>query len=72
MVLVRLITLECIRWNVRLFGNYVSSKDNDIADALSRGRPNKLLEYRKNWDALSTSVPEGFVAHGKNLATVRC
>ena len=36
MVLVRLIMLECMTWNVRLFALHISSVKNNFADALSR------------------------------------
>ena len=39
MLLIRIVVMECLIWNVRLFALYVSTKSNGIADALSR------LEY---------------------------
>ena len=38
MVLVRLIVLESLKNNVRVFAKYMKSKDNEMADALSRGQ----------------------------------
>ena len=36
MVLIRMVTLECMCHNVRLFAKHMSSADNGIADSLSR------------------------------------
>ena len=36
MKLVRVVVLECMTWNVRLFAKHVSSRDNYFSDALSR------------------------------------
>ena len=36
MVLMRLIILESLVWNVRVYAKYVKSKDNELTDALSR------------------------------------
>ena len=38
MVLIRILVLECMKFNVSLKAKFVKSKDNDIADALSRGQ----------------------------------
>ena len=38
MVLVRILVLHCLNVNVRVFVNYVRSKDNELADALSHGQ----------------------------------
>ena len=40
MVLVRLLVLHCLTVNVRVFAEYVKSKDNELTDALSRGQIN--------------------------------
>ena len=51
MILVRIIVLECLRWNVRIFAKHVKSRDNGIADALSRfqwSRFYKLTEKQKH------------------------
>ena len=34
MVLIRIITLECLIWNVRVYGKYVESKNSGLADSL--------------------------------------
>ena len=36
MILIRLITLHCMKVNVRVFAKYVNTKDNVLADSLSR------------------------------------
>ena len=36
MVLVRLLVAKCLQLNLRVFGKFVSTKDNNLADALSR------------------------------------
>ena len=38
MVLIRLITLEGLKWNVRIKAKHVRSRKNSISDALSRGQ----------------------------------
>ena len=38
MVLIRLLTLNCLKFNRRIRVNYVSTKDNFLADSLSRGQ----------------------------------
>ena len=37
LTLIRVIVLECMKQNVRLFGNYINTKANILADLLSRG-----------------------------------
>ena len=36
MVLIRILVLECLTWNVRVFARHVKTSHNGIADALSR------------------------------------
>ena len=60
MVLIRMIVLEGLVCNTRVFARYVKSKDNDIADALSRlqwTRFHKLAELHgmSEW---ATSIPQ--------------
>ena len=38
MILIRIIVLECLAWNVRLFTKHVPTDKNIFADALSRGQ----------------------------------
>ena len=47
MVLIRLIVLECLTWNVRLFCKHVRTEDNYFADALSRGSDGPVLEGKQ-------------------------
>ena len=62
MVLIRLLVLECLVHNVSVRAIYVSSKNNDIADALSRGQFRtfkKLISKRKmKMDTYGTKIPE--------------
>ena len=61
MVLIRLIVLECLTWNMRLFSKYVRTKDNYFADALSRNQINRFwtlaVEKGKNFK-LEEVIPE--------------
>ena len=36
MVLIRCITLTCVKYNVRVFAKFVDTKSNGLADSLSR------------------------------------
>ena len=60
MVLVRLIVLECLIWNVRLDAKFVRSKDNKIADALSRCQWDCFanLVKDKNMAIFLTKIPD--------------
>ena len=60
MILIRLITLECMVQNMRIYARYVKSEDNEIADALSRlewRRFYKLMEQMNMADR-SEKIPE--------------
>ena len=50
MVLVRLITLECMVQNVKVIAKYVTSKNNGISDALSRLQFNRFAELTGKLD----------------------
>ena len=49
MVLIRLITAECIMQNVRVFAKHVKTKDNGKADALSR------FEFKRFWNLVKST-----------------
>ena len=49
MVLIRLITLQGLIHNVRIFAKHVGTKDNGKADALSR------LQFRRFWEIVEKS-----------------
>ena len=49
MKLARLIILTCLSYNVRIFAKYVTTKDNDLSDALSRN------QMKRFWDIVHTS-----------------
>ena len=44
MVLIRILVLHCMKLNLRVFAKHVSSKDNFLADALSRFQMDKFYE----------------------------
>ena len=60
MVLIRLIVFESLIRNVRIFARYVSSKDNDKADALSRLDMKRFwkLDKENKMDKYPTELPE--------------
>ena len=51
MVLIRLMTAECMFRNTRVFAKHVGTKDNGKADALSR------LDFRRFWDLSAAHGP---------------
>ena len=53
MVLLRLIVLESLVHNVRVFGKHVGTKDNGKADALSR------MEFTRYWTIVDKEVEKG-------------
>ena len=61
MVLVRIITLHCMIHNVRVFGEYVETKKNGLADHLSRLRVNDFFALAKKkelyFEPTPTEVP---------------
>ena len=60
MVLIRLITVESMMQNVRIYAEYVSSKDNAWADALSRIQIRKFrqLSRDKDMEEQRTKIPQ--------------
>ena len=57
MVLLRLITLECMKCNVRLFALWVDTKTNAKADALSRGDLARFRKIAKGMNEFPDQVP---------------
>ena len=49
MVLIHWITLVSMQNNVHMFARYVNTKDNGLADALSRGDFARFLEIRTKY-----------------------
>ena len=47
LTLVRLVVLECLKFNVSLFAEFVKSEDNGMADALSRGQFSRFWDLAK-------------------------
>ena len=45
MVLIRLITLEAMKWNVRISCKFVPSESNILADSLSRGQIDRFWKH---------------------------
>ena len=56
MILMRMLTLKCLKYNLRIFAVYIKSKDNDLSDSLSRLKLNefKRLTRDKNFDRFPT------------------
>ena len=59
MVLIRILTLECLIYNVRVFAKYVSTKENVLADALSRGQIDRFRNnsVELNMEEFATAIP---------------
>ena len=58
MVLIRLITLKCLEFNVRLTAAHVRSKQNGLADALSRGQMDKFYNEIARQERTINQVPD--------------
>ena len=59
MYLIRLIVLESLRRNVRVFAKYVASKENILSDALSRGDlPRFWTHAPHSMEQLPTELPQ--------------
>ena len=62
MVLIRLVVLECLAYNVRLFAKYVESEKNNFSDALSRNQMKRFhkdaVKYKKVFDDYPREIPQ--------------
>ena len=62
MILIRIIVLQSLMNNVRIFAKYVRSKDNILSDSLSRNRLDLFWKrckfLSKEMNALRTPIPE--------------
>ena len=58
MVLLRIIVLEGLKHNVRIFAKHVKSEDNDISDSLSRFKWNKFKKLVKEKNLTINKTPE--------------
>ena len=60
MVLIRLIIMESMVHNVRVYGRFVRGKKNGIADSLSRLQMDKFkrLTRKRNMDKCETAIPD--------------
>ena len=50
MVLIRLVVLESLYWNVRIFAKHVKTKENFFADALSRAQDSRFWSLAAKYD----------------------
>ena len=57
MVLIRIITLECMIQNVRVFAKWVATDENGKADALSRMDFKRFWELDDSMEAFPTTIP---------------
>ena len=57
MVLMRIIVLQCMKSNVRLFAKWVSTDDNGKADSLSRGDITRFRNLDKNMNDKPDAIP---------------
>ena len=58
MILIRLIVMECLRQNVHVTAEWVSTGDNGKADALSRMDIKRFHRLGKNMDVSPTALPQ--------------
>ena len=59
MILLRLVTLESMTHNVRIFAKYIKSEDNFLADALSRGQMLWLWRHAlETMNKVQTPIPQ--------------
>ena len=70
MVLIRIITLQSLLCNSRVFAEHVRTEDNSIADAISRLQVSKFHclcdEQGKIMDERATPLPECLVPEMQN------
>ena len=58
MVLIRMLVLESLVCNTRVFARYVKSKDNDKADALSRLQWDRFKALSHDMNDMPTPIPQ--------------
>ena len=62
MVLIRLITLQCMNFNTRVFARHVSGISNDLSDSLSHDKLEKFFTLAKarnlKFTAMPTPIPD--------------
>ena len=60
MILIRLLTIQGMKHNVRIFAKYVPTKINGIADSLSRGQWSRFMNLTRkmNMEKFPTEIPE--------------
>ena len=58
MVLIRIIVLECLKYNVQISVEWVATGDNGKADALSRMEFDRFRRLGPNMDLWPTRIPE--------------
>ena len=65
MILMRLITIECLINNVRLYAKHITSEDNGPSDALSRLDFDRFETLCPNRDKFETPVPRELIPMSK-------
>ena len=58
MKLIRILVLDCLIHNVRVFAKYIKSQDNTTSDYLPRMRINDFKKLNANWDAEPMIIPQ--------------
>ena len=57
-MLIRKIVLECMTWNVRLFGCYIETNKNNFADTLSRFQNDRFGKDAKKYQKTFNNKPD--------------
>ena len=63
MVLIRMIVMHCMKWNVRIFAKYIPTKENSLADALSRAEPHRFWSEVKRQNLSVKFEPDEIPEH---------
>ena len=58
MKLVRILVLESLIHNVRVYAKYIKSKENTASDLLSRMRIREFKQLKSSWEREPTALPE--------------
>ena len=65
MVLIRMIVLEGLTWNARIFAKHVQTRFNGLADALSRFQMHRFYslaaKQKKNFNEQPCVIPEALL-----------
>ena len=71
MVLMRLIILESMIWNVRVYAKYVKSKDNETTDSLSRLDFKRFRKVAPSNGKRAYWYTRKIMAYGQNLDAIK-